>query len=198
MSNFDLEAIKKVMEERELGKTYDSPGGFPPLDDLTDEQKYQLIQEIERLRGMEEAFFKSAKTIESLTKERDEMEKDRDYWKESHEMLDIRTADPKYKEEKAFIHRVASELKEHGRVQEERIEKLEAENAELKETYDILSVGGFSEFKALTQKLADAEKRFMTCDYVGCDELVTGGTPQKNGLYHSTCRKHHHLAEEGQ
>lgn len=50
---------------------------------------------------------------------------------------------------------------------------------------------------SLMKELEASEKRFMTCDYIGCDERVTGGTPQKNGLYHSTCSEHHHLAEEG-
>ena len=51
----------------------------------------------------------------------------------------------------------------------------------------------------LTKELEDSRctiDAFMCCDFVGCEERSTGGTPQKNGLYALTCNKHHYIAEE--
>ncbi len=50
-------------------------------------------QEIERLQGMEEAFFKSAKTIESLQSQLAAVEKERDELKEELEFLELNYRD---------------------------------------------------------------------------------------------------------
>lgn len=83
---------------------------------------------------------------------------------------------------------------------EQKNNKLEAENAELKEEAKrwSLDMGQVMEENSrLQEKVEGLEDWTPTCDFVGCDKLVTCGTPQKNGLYASTCGDHRNIAWEG-
>ena len=151
LKNENESLTKELAEWMKLASASDAKN-LRLTNDLADVKK-----EVERLRSereaewhvdnskhMEGAFFKSAKTIESLTKELEAVKKERDMWKETAEghALEIENQEESIAFNDSKISQLERELREDNALLDEyskvikadgeKIKTLEAENAELK------------------------------------------------------------------